>query len=83
MWCSRFRKLYFFSRYKFYKKNRPVIYYENNYENNNILYHAVNNIFPEYNNYAHFNIKKYCLEELNYSKYIDNFNGSIDTLLLP
>ena len=30
-----------------------------------------------------FDLKKFCMEELNYSKYIDNFNGSIDTLLIP
>ena len=27
--------------------------------------------------------KKYCMETLNYSKFIDKFNGSIDTLLIP
>lgn len=67
----------------FIKKHRPVIYYENNYETNNILYHAVANSFPEYTEYSNFNIKAYCMEELGYSKYIDRFNGSIDTLLIP
>ena len=30
-----------------------------------------------------FNIDKYCMEELNYSKIIDNFNKGGDTLLIP
>ena len=75
---------YIFSHGKeFVKRNRPVIYYENNYEHNDILYRAVKNSYPEYNNYSTFDIKKYCMNELGYTKYIDNFNGSIDTLLLP
>ena len=67
----------------FIKKHRPVIYYENNYEHNDILYRSVVSSFLEYNKYSTFDIKKYCMEELKYSKYIDNFNGSIDTLLIP
>jgi len=30
-----------------------------------------------------FDIKKYCMEELGYSKCIERFNGGIDTLLIP
>ena len=32
---------------------------------------------------VYWDIKKYCMEQLNYSKFIDRFNGSIDTLLIP
>ncbi len=75
---------FIFSKGKeFVKKHRPVIYYENNYEDNNILYYSVLYSFPEYIEYSNFNIKTFCMEELGYSKYIDNFNGSIDTLLIP
>ena len=64
-------------------KNRPVIYYENNIEHAAYLCNFVNNSYPDYNNESLFDLKKYCMETLNYSCFIDKFNGGIDTLLLP
>jgi FkbM family methyltransferase len=65
------------------RKYRPVILYENNEVNGRYLYDTVCNAYPEYSNESKFNIKKYCMEELNYSIFIDNFNGGQDTLLIP
>jgi hypothetical protein len=47
------------------------------------LYDNVCRAYPNYIEESKFDIKKYCMENLNYSKFIDKFNGSIDTLLLP
>jgi FkbM family methyltransferase len=62
---------------------RPVIYYENNECHAKYLYDNVCKAYPEYKEESKFDIKKYCMEKLNYSSYIDKFNGSIDTLLIP
>lgn len=65
------------------KKYKPVIYYENNCEYGKYLYDNVCKSYPEYEKESKFDIRKYCMEELNYSKCIDRFNGSIDTLMIP
>jgi FkbM family methyltransferase len=65
------------------KKCRPVIFYENNEIYGKYLYDNVCSSYPNYNEESKFDIKKYCMEELNYSKYIDKFNDGIDTLLIP
>jgi len=65
------------------KKNRPVILYENNITYGKYLYDNVCKCYPNYEQESVFDIKKYCMEELNYSKYIDRFNGGIDSLLIP
>ena len=65
------------------KKNRPIILYENNELYGRYLYESVCNSYPSYKEESVFNIKKYCMEQLNYSQYIDRFNGGIDTLLIP
>ena len=64
-------------------KCRPVIYYENNELYGKYLYDSVCKSYPTYNEESKFDIKKYCMEQLNYSKFIDKFNGGIDTLLIP
>jgi FkbM family methyltransferase len=64
-------------------KCRPVIFYENNEMYGKYLYDNVCSAYPDYKEESTFDIKKYCMEELNYSTFIDKFNGSIDTLLLP
>lgn len=64
-------------------KYRPTIFYENNAENAKYLYDNVCKTYPDYKTESLFDIKKYCMEELYYSKYIDNFNGGIDILLIP
>lgn len=65
------------------KKFKPLIYYENNELYGRYLHDNVCNSYPQYRNERLFDIKKYCMEELNYSKYIDRFNGGVDTLLIP
>ena len=62
------------------KKNRPVILYENMTD---YLYNTVCNAYPQYKEESLFDIKDYCLKELNYSLCIYNFNGGNDTLLIP
>ena len=65
------------------EKYRPVIYYENNQCYGKYLYDNVCKSYPNYKEESLFDIKKYCMEKLNYSKYIDRFNGGIDTILIP
>lgn len=65
------------------KKFRPVILYENNKDFCKLLYNNVCNSYPSYKEESLFDLKKYCMETLNYSKFIDRFNNSIDTLLIP
>lgn len=65
------------------KKYRPVILYENNEKYARYLYNSVCKAYSSYIEESKFDIKKYCMEELNYSNYIDKFNGGIDTLLIP
>ena len=65
------------------KKFKPLIYYENNELYGRYLYDNVCNSYPQYRNESLFDIKKYCMEELNYLKCVDRFNGGIDTLLIP
>ena len=65
------------------KKFRPVILFENNMEQAKYLYNTVCKNYPSYEEESKFDITKYCMETLNYSKYIHRFNGSIDTLLIP
>jgi hypothetical protein len=47
------------------------------------LYNNVCTSYPNYKEESIFDIKKYCMEQLNYSRFIDRFNGGIDTLLIP
>jgi len=65
------------------KKYRPVILYENNEIYGRYLYDNVCKSYPNYKEESKFNIKKYCMEQLNYSTFIDSFNGGSDTLLIP
>ena len=64
-------------------KCRPVILYENKDLYGNDFYEDICNSYPQYKEESNFDIKKYCMENLNYYGYIDNFNGGIDTLLIP
>jgi|694.fasta_scaffold00200_28 FkbM family methyltransferase len=65
------------------KKYRPVILYENEDFFGPYLSDAVNKSYPTYKEDGKFDIKKYCMEQLNYSKFIDRFAGGWDTLLIP
>jgi len=64
-------------------KYRPLILYENSEIYESYLYDNICKTYPNYKEESKFNIKKYCMEQLNYSKCIDKFNDSIDTLLIP
>jgi FkbM family methyltransferase len=65
------------------RKYRPVIFYENNEVHGRYLYDNVCKTYPDYKEESLFDIKKYCMEELHYKSFIDNFNGGLDTLLIP
>ena len=65
------------------KKYRPIIFYEDNKNYAKYLYDNVCKNYPEWKEEANFDLKKYCMKTLNYSKCIDRFNNSIDTLLIP
>ena len=65
------------------RRCRPVILYENKELYGNYLHKNVSDNYPEYMENSLFDIKKFCINELKYSKCIDRFNGGIDTLLIP
>lgn len=65
------------------RKYRPVIFYENNLVCAKYLHDNVCAAYPEFHKESLFDVKRFCLEELNYSHFIDRFNGSSDTLLIP
>ena len=65
------------------KKYRPIILYENNEQYGKYLYNNVCKNYMSWKKEANFDLKTYCMKTLNYSKCIDKYNGSIDTLLIP
>lgn len=65
------------------KKNRPVILYENNEKHGRYLYDNVCRSYPNLKEESVFDIKQFCMEELKYTRCIDQFNGGIDYLLIP
>jgi len=65
------------------KRCRPVIFYENIEFYGTYLYDVICKSYPAYKEESKFDIKKYCMETLHYTQYIDRFNGGIDTLLIP
>ena len=65
------------------KKYRPVILYENIELYGTYLYDNICKTYPSYKEESLFDLKKYCMEELGYSQFIDKFNGGVDTLLVP
>ncbi len=65
------------------EKHRPVILYENYEFYGDYLYKNICNSYPKFEDESKFDLKKYCMETLKYSFFIDRFNGGIDTLLIP
>lgn len=69
------------------RKNRPVIYYENmNFEKGiaaQKMFQLICDQYPEYKEESRFDIKVYCMNILGYRTCIDQFNGGMDTLLIP
>lgn len=66
------------------RRCRPVVYYEDNERLGKYLYDKVCKTHcPKYRQESKFDIAKYCMETLGYSKMIRRFNGGIDTLLVP
>ena len=69
---------------KLIASNRPVIFYENNCKYSGYyLYNKVCDSYPEFVENSKFDLEKYCMNELNYSQVIHNFNGGDDDLLIP
>ena len=64
-------------------KYRPLILYENKDLGGTYLHDNVCNFYPQYKEESMFDIKKLCMETLNYSECIDRFNNGNDTLLIP
>jgi FkbM family methyltransferase len=64
-------------------KYRPLILYENKDLAGTYLHDNVCNFYPQYKEESMFDIKKLCMETLNYSECIDRFNNGNDTLLIP
>jgi hypothetical protein len=65
------------------RRCRPIIYYENSATGDVYLHNHVCNSYPNYAEQGKFDVKKYCMEQLGYSYFIDHFNGGLDTLLIP
>lgn len=65
------------------KRCRPIILYENIDLYGTYLYDNICKNYPDYKEESKFDIKEYCMTQLNYSKFIDRFDGGIDTLLIP
>lgn len=73
----------FSSGKEFIKRNRPVIFYENNKDYAIYLYNNVCKSYLEYQEQSRFNIEEYCMRELKYKKVIKRFGSGGDDLLLP
>lgn len=66
------------------KRDKPVILFEDkDLGNGPILYRNVCNSYKQFKDEAFFDIKSYCMNNLNYSKCIHKYNNSDDTLLIP
>jgi FkbM family methyltransferase len=65
------------------KKHRPVILYENINLYGAYLFDNICKSYSSYIEESQFDIKQFCMKELNYTSFIDRFNGGIDTLLIP
>jgi hypothetical protein len=69
------------------KKDRPIIYYEDMSQETGVaakvMFKNICEQYPQYQEESEFDIKKYCMENLGYSKCIYRFNDGIDCLLIP
>lgn len=65
--------------------NKPVILYENNGLRYRTQYlpDEVAKHYPEFVKEKNFNLTDFCMTYLDYKSYTDDYDGSIDTLLLP
>lgn len=63
-------------------KYKPVIYYENNEEYCKYLYNNVCKTYPQYELESKFNIRKFCIDDLQYTHYIERFNNGNDDLII-
>ena len=64
-------------------EHRPVILFENNYDHDTQFHDNVVQAYPQYREESLFDIKRYCLDVLKYTKCIDRFNNSKDCLIVP
>ena len=63
--------------------HRPVVLFEDNATYGTYLYDSVCHNYPEYSTQKFFDIRDFCMSTLHYSMCLNQFNGSIDTLLIP
>jgi FkbM family methyltransferase len=63
-------------------RTRPVILFEDSQNHFKYHYHNVCSSYPKYKEESVFDVKKYCMETLKYSKCINNFHGN-NILLIP
>ena len=68
---------------EFIKKNKPIIYFEDNYNEHKSLWNNVNKSYPELVQYSDYDIVDFAVNQLHYKKVIRRFNGGIDCLLIP
>jgi len=64
-------------------KHRPIIYYEDNFNIAKYLFEKVQNSYPQFMEESLFDIRKYCQEELGYTKHEPRFDGKGDSILIP
>lgn len=81
----------FYGAQELIKKYRPIILYENKDICGSYLYNAVCVSHPQFQKESAFDIKHFCMNELNYSSFIHKFNCNcssfncehFNTLLIP
>jgi FkbM family methyltransferase len=73
----------FSSALKTISRDKPVIFYEDNFNNCRYLYDSVKDNYPQFKNESVFDLKSYCINVLGYKTCIEKFNGGADNLLIP
>ncbi len=69
------------------KRCRPVIYYENLGNTDawycKAMFNNVKSNYPQYSENSLFDIEKFCLGELGYTKVVKKLHGSLNDILIP
>lgn len=74
---------FIFSKGKeFFRKHRPIVYFENNALYDKQLYDLVCYNYPEYEEESKFEVEQFFMEELGYKNYIKQFSHN-DDLIIP
>ena len=65
-------------------RNRPVILYENAALHGDYLAKTVAAAYPDHAHSSDFDVKRFCMDELRYSSFVDRVGGDgVNTLLIP